>query len=248
MSEAETTLQKETYFCPSILPQTYRSNRMISLKNKPPFFSVIITTYNRAELLNRALQSLLSQSETDWEALIIDDGSTDNTVEIVSPYLETEKLYYKAQENKGFIEAKNVGIQKARGRYLTFLDSDDEYAPHHLKIRKRILTKERDIDLLQGGVKVIGEEYVPDSNAPERQIHLSECAISGTFFIKTEIMDQLHGFQGTALTTDADFMERAKRKKFHIKTTDFPTYIYHREKEDSVTKKLMKKVGVKTVY
>ena len=90
-----------------------------------PLFSVVIPTYNRAELITQAVQSVLSQTFSDFELIIIDDGSTDHTAEVVGQ-IEDPRLRYFQQSNKGRTAARNAGAARARGRYLTFLDSDDE--------------------------------------------------------------------------------------------------------------------------
>lgn len=208
---------------------------------KRPFFSIITTTYNRAGLLVRALDSLMAQTEIDWEAIVVNDGSTDETHQIVWSYLKKDsRMKYVFQPNQGFIRGKNTGIGLARGRYLTFLDSDDAYAPTHLSTRKTILEEDPELDLLHGGVRIIGPEFVPDANDPGKNIHLSECAISGTFFIKKAAMEALERFKGNALTTDADFMIRAIKKELKIVKVDIPTYIYHRDVESSVTLDLLR--------
>lgn len=206
-----------------------------------PFFSVIIATYNRAELITRALDSLLAQKETNFEVILIDDGSMDNTREAVESYLKKLNLTYFYQHNQGFIVAKNKGIHHATGKYLTFLDSDDEYASNHLKTRKEILEQHTGVDFLHGGVKVIGSEYVPDVCNPGQKIHLSKCSISGTFFVKRKAMLKIKGFEGTALTTDFDFMKRAIHLSLVVRKTNLPTYIYHRE-GSSITNDMLRKL------
>lgn len=203
---------------------------------KRPFFSVIIATYNRERLLNRALQSLLKQTEDDWEAVVIDDGSTDGTADLVREYKQRipEKLTYVKQSNLGVVTAKNAGIACVNGRYITFLDSDDTYEPTHLSSRRDLLTQHPAIDFLHGGVTVIGSSYVPDVERPGEKIHLSKCAISGTFFIKTDWGEPLK-FTGEALGTDADFMKRAQASSRHIVKTTEPTYVYHRDTPQSIT-------------
>jgi len=203
---------------------------------KKPFFSVIITSYNRAHLLKRALDSLLCQTEPDWEAIIIDDGSTDNTAFEICPY-RNQKIQYFWQQSKGASESKNAGINLANGKFITFLDSDDEYHPTHLQTRKEILSKEK-IDFLHGGVTVIGNKWVPDRLNYHQMISLSECTIGGTFFIRKSIAIKLKGFRDLPLGSDADLLERAKQKKVVIEKTDLPTYIYHRENSNSITNKL----------
>ena len=110
-----------------------------------PFFSIVITTYNRADLLSRALDSLNSQSFPSWEAILIDDGSMDGTEEKIRPYLN-KNIVYRFQKNQGIITAKNNGISLTKGEYVTFLDSDDEYLDDHLESRHEILQKNKDID------------------------------------------------------------------------------------------------------
>ncbi|MCO5248436.1 MAG: glycosyltransferase family 2 protein [Chitinophagales bacterium] len=202
-----------------------------------PFFSVIITTYNRAAILRRALESLLRQVEKDWEAIIIDDGSTDDTQKILKEYTEKYpniRAYF--YQNAGPNIAKNRGIQKSKGQFITFLDSDDEYESTHLSSRKEILQSKSQLQFLHGGIKIIGDEYVPDMFYPNQKIHISECAVGGTFFIRQDVVETLGLFADIPMGSDAQFLERVKQSDYNIAKTDLPTYIYHREHESSVTK------------
>jgi glycosyltransferase involved in cell wall biosynthesis len=84
-----------------------------------PFFTVIITTYNRSALLPRALKSLVSQTEKDWEAIIVDDGSTDNTYSHIKDWLNTGSgIIYLRKDHGGVVSAKNHGIKVANGNSL----------------------------------------------------------------------------------------------------------------------------------
>ncbi len=204
-----------------------------------PLFSVVITTYNRAELLKRALDSLVLQTEKNWEAIIVDDESTDNTYNKILPYIETyPAISYIKKEHSGEPLSKNAGIFSASGKYITFLDSDDEYASEHLELRKEILGDDVSLDFLHGGVKIIGNPLVPDRFDPEKSVHLSECVIGGTFFIERNVLYELGGFRNIYLGADADLLDRAVRKGVKILKTDHPTYIYHHEVEDSITNML----------
>lgn len=205
--------------------------------SKEFFFSVVVTTYNRANLLPRALASLGKQTFTSWEAILIDDGSTDDTHSKIKTYLESiPNLSYHYQENQGLLKAKNKGIQLSKGKFITFLDSDDEYARNHLQSRYDILQDDSEIDFLRGGVKIIGNEFVPDRHDPTKQIHLSECAISGSFFIKQELIQKLNGFKGASLGMDGDLLKRATLANAKVLKIEEPkTYIYHRDNLDSLT-------------
>ena len=89
-------------------------------------FSIIIPTYNRAAFLPKAIESVLSQTFTDWELIIVDDGSTDNTKDVVSQYSDS-RITYIYQENAERSAARNNGIAHSVGEYVLFLDSDDYY-------------------------------------------------------------------------------------------------------------------------
>jgi glycosyltransferase involved in cell wall biosynthesis len=215
-------------------------NEQINHEFVLPFFSVIITTYNRSTLLKRALDSLIAQTEKDWEAIIIDDGSTDNTASSIKPYLENgSRVKYVYQENTGYAMSKNTGIFLSKGKFITFLDSDDEYATTHLEERKSILVNNPEIEFLHGGVKVIGSQYVPDRFDYYKMVPLSECEIGGTFFIKREVATSFHGFRKMPLGSDGDFFDRINDAGVSIMKTQIPTYIYHRENDDSITNTLM---------
>jgi len=207
-----------------------------------PFFSIIITTYNRKMLLRRALQSLIQQTETDWEGIIIDDGSTDNTEFEIQPFLNDTRLQFIYQKNTGYSLAKNSGIFLAKGKYITFLDSDDEYLLNHLETRKEILAQHPEIDFLYGGLSVIGNEYVPDRFDNHKLIHLNDCVIGGTFFIKKELALSLNGFRDIVMGSDAKFFERVGASGFFTQKTSIPTYVYHRENPDSLTNLMMEKI------
>ena len=98
---------------------------------KSPFFSIILPTFNREKFISKAIESIINQEYKNWELIIIDDGSTDNTKEIVSPFLNS-KIKYFYQENQERSIARNNGMSKANGQYICFLDSDDYYLPNHL--------------------------------------------------------------------------------------------------------------------
>jgi glycosyltransferase involved in cell wall biosynthesis len=98
-----------------------------------PFISIIIPTYNRSAFLPTAIQSVLDQTFDDFELIIVDDGSTDVTREIVKEYHD-ERMKYIFQNNNGRSAARNKGIELAKGKYICFLDDDDYVLNHYLEI------------------------------------------------------------------------------------------------------------------
>jgi glycosyltransferase involved in cell wall biosynthesis len=106
---------------------------------KQPLVSVIIATYNRADWLAKAIQSVLSQTYESYEIIICDDGSTDKTAEIVRGFY-TDKIVYLHQQNKGRSVARNLAFTKAKGKYIAFLDDDDIFLPE--KLEKQIKAME----------------------------------------------------------------------------------------------------------
>lgn len=101
-----------------------------------PLISVIIPSYNRAHLINEACTSVLSQTYSNIELIIVDDCSTDNTKEVVSSIKDSRVHYYCLEKNSGACIARNLGIEKATGDYIAFNDSDDRW--HSDKLEKQI--------------------------------------------------------------------------------------------------------------
>jgi glycosyltransferase involved in cell wall biosynthesis len=95
------------------------------------FLSIIIPTFNRCKLLNRALNSVFNQTYSDYEVIVIDDGSTDDTAEMLQKNFT--HLRYSCQSNHGVSAARNKGLELAKGEWVAFLDSDDEWLPQKLE-------------------------------------------------------------------------------------------------------------------
>jgi glycosyltransferase involved in cell wall biosynthesis len=99
----------------------------------PPAISVVIPTYNRAELLRRAIDSALAQTYQDLELIVVDDGSTDSTAATVRSVADSRIRYIRLPKNRGVPFARNTGIASARGEWVAFLDCDDEWKPDKLE-------------------------------------------------------------------------------------------------------------------
>ncbi|MDY6936546.1 MAG: glycosyltransferase family A protein [Cyanobacteriota bacterium] len=100
------------------------------MHSRNPQVSVIIPAYQGERHISQAISSVLAQTFTDWEIIVVDDGSTDRTREVLQPYWE--KVRYAHQENQGVAAARNCGISRSRGKWIAFLDQDDEFLPDKL--------------------------------------------------------------------------------------------------------------------
>lgn len=119
--------------------------------NKSPLFSVIVPAYNRASTIERTLLSIVNQSEKNWEIIIVNDGSTDDTDSVVLPFLEKEShpVMYIKKSNGGVHTARNAGVREARGFFYVEIDSDDELTPDALSLFRKAW------------------DEIPDENKPE---------------------------------------------------------------------------------
>ncbi len=117
-----------------------------------------ITTYNRASFLDGALASVYDQTFDDYEVLVVDDGSTDDTREVLARHRDRARIV--RQENLGRSSARNTAVREARGRYVSFLDSDDRWLPDKLAREAPVLESDDGIGMVHGHVDVIGEDDV----------------------------------------------------------------------------------------
>lgn len=199
-----------------------------------PLISVITTTYNRASMIERCIESVLAQTFKSWELIIVDDGSQDDTYKIISGYMcNYENIRFAGHSNRGLPLSRNMGIKASVGKYITFLDSDDEYKANHLELRAEFMHNHQGVDLIHGGIEIIGSPFVVNKNDSSQLIHLDNCVIGATFFAKRTVFFELRGFKNIAYSEDSEFYERALGH-FNIVKVKFPTYIYHRDTPNSI--------------
>ena len=127
-------------------------------KSRSPFLptvSVVIATYNRAHLLPEAIRSIINQTFTDWELVIVDDASTDNTENVVHDFIKQDPRirYYRHQTNSGLAVARNTSTQLALGSYIALQDDDDCSLPHRLQTQVDFLNGAGDIDLISSWIQ-----------------------------------------------------------------------------------------------
>ena len=121
-----------------------------------PRVSVIIATYNNAHYILEAIASIFNQTYTSYEIIVIDDGSTDNTRQVLEPYLD--KLRYVYQENKGVSQARNLGLEIAQGEFISFLDADDFFLPDKLAKQVAIFDARPSLGIVHSGWRLVNKK------------------------------------------------------------------------------------------
>lgn len=169
-----------------------------------PSVSVVIPTYNRAGHIGRAIQSVLAQTFEDFEVLIVDDGSTDNSEEIIHGFNDGRILYLRRESNGGAAAARNTGIQAARGEFIAFLDSDDEWLPDKLqKLVAKFSSAERSTALVYSDVvfRDVKTETVLKNRNPKYEGYVHELLLQDDFIgtcsstmVRTDAVKRVGGF------------------------------------------------------
>lgn len=187
--------------------------------NHPPLISVVIPTYNRAEFISSAIDSVLSQTHRNLELIIVDDGSTDNTEKIVNKY---DSVRYIKINNHGVGYARNIGIKASKGEYIAFLDSDDMWSCNKLELQLSHYLEHPDAGIIVGscgyidknGNKIGSKDISPPviSNE-EMEIFMAIPGGPCNVLIKKSILDDIGGFDTSLLRSeDRDLWMRISRK------------------------------------
>ena len=190
-----------------------------------PKISVVIPTYNRNEILKRAINSILSQTFQDWELIVVDDCSTDSTFEVVNSLSLNDRRirYHKLERNSGANAARNQGIKLAKAELISFLDSDDEM--HHLNLQKQhekfssspeLALCYTGVDYFSGETKV-SEVHQHMSGSLEKYLFANLKGLGSStsgFSIRKEVIEKTGGFdESMASQQDLDLLVRVAR--FH---------------------------------
>ena len=157
----------------------------------PPHVSVIIPTYNRASLLGRSIKSVLSQTFQDFEIIVVDDASVDNTEEVVRIIGDPRILYLKHETNSGGSAARNTGIKAARGDFIAFQDSDDEWLPEKLEKQIKIMADAPpNVGVVYTGFwRIQGDkkEYIPGPEVQVKEGNIHRELLKGNF-VTTQVV------------------------------------------------------------
>ena len=167
-----------------------------------PKVSVIITTYNRAVLLDRAINSVFNQTYKDYELVIVDDGSTDHTQDIIKRY--DGRLKYIYQKNAGLPQARNMGIRNTHGKYICFLDDDDYWTSQKLEIQVKILDENNHIGIVYGKMPVVNDYGQQTGIMPDYESgnNFNDLIIKGGMYPPSSVMTRRECFDKSGLFDD----------------------------------------------
>ncbi len=170
---------------------------------KKPKVSVIIPTYNRAYSIRRAIQSILDQTYKNFEIIIVDDGSTDDTEKIVKRFNDERIRYFRHDQNKGGGAARNTGIKAASGEYIAFQDSDDEWLPEKLEKQMKIFEDTRiEFSIVYTGswrIENNKKVYIPYSWVTRKEGDIHKELLKGNFVTTQSIVLKKQCFEKSGM-------------------------------------------------
>lgn len=205
--------------------------------------SVVVPTFNRAHTLKRCIDSILAQTYKPLEVIVVDDGSTDSTQELLSSY--TDKITYIKTDNKGVSAARNFAVEKSKGDWIALLDSDDEWLPNRLNEQNNLLKLFPDLKLIHGdeiwvrnGKRVNQKKIHKKSGGYIYQMCLPLCCISpSASIIKKETYCELGGFdESYPVCEDYDLWLKFT-SKYEVGFVEEPIIIKYGGHEDQLSRK-----------
>jgi glycosyltransferase involved in cell wall biosynthesis len=206
-----------------------------------PLISVIIPTHNRATVLARAVDSVARQKFADWELVVVDDGSTDQTPAVLDGFRGLPMRVFKTP-NRGVSQARNLGAQNARGEWLAFLDSDDEWLPNRLSDQVRMISRFRWIHgeeiWVRGGVRVNAGDKYKKSGGRIFSRCVDLCFVSpSASLIERRTFEQAGGFRpGFPVCEDYDLWLRLSAR-FEAGFIETPVVIKYGGHEDQLSRR-----------
>lgn len=205
-------------------------------KMKEPFVSVVIPAYNAAKTLKTTVKSVFEQTIQDFEIIIVDDGSKDNTLKVAREIADSDsRVKVITQPNGGAPEARNTGIKTAQGEYVALLDADDLWMPHKLERQLEFLSQHKDVNAVISGAYYVNNnlEVLSVVRCFESKDVLLETllfqnlpATQSTIIIKRKIFDEIGLFDtGLVILEDWELLIRLARFG-NLKTIEEPLSLY----------------------
>ncbi|PPK87962.1 glycosyl transferase family 2 [Neolewinella xylanilytica] len=204
-----------------------------------PKYSVIIPTYNDSGRISRSVSSVINQKLDDWELIVVDDGSTDETSKIIEQFLSDPRITYLKRINAGVAAARNTGFETSIGDYIVFLDSDDELKTDSLLDYDNKINLNTNVGVVSCGL-IMGEKIkLPAVNPKISKFKFLN--IPGSFCIKKEVF--LHCGKYDEILKQSENWEMMARaleycEKYNFKVVSFDTcnLFYHHQKTPAQTK------------
>lgn len=212
-----------------------------------PLITVVVPAYNAARLVVPAIQSILAQTFTDHETIVVDDGSKDDTREVVAKF--NGRVQLVAQANAGAAAARNRGISQARGSWVAFLDADDEWRPDHLTLLLEAAERSPEAQLVYGSKITVDPQGVPiphnvKARFPRGWIFrelVEDCLITtSTVMARRQTLEDLGGFDTHPrfkVTQDWDLYFRLAA--IHPITAAEGTYVHYRRLAESLSHQIV---------
>ena len=209
---------------------------MAEIKNNPTV-SVVIPTYNRERLIGRSIKSVLNQTYQNFEIVIVDDSSTDNTKEVVKSFNDERIRYVRHEENKGEAAARNTGIKIAKGQYIASQDSDDEWLPEKLAWQVELLKNAPpEVGVVYTGfwkIKNNEKTYIPFSWVNQKDGDIHKELLKGNFIGSPVVLIRKDCFEKVGMFDEKLFhlvdweMWLRISKYYHFKYIDEPLVLAH---------------------
>jgi glycosyltransferase involved in cell wall biosynthesis len=199
-----------------------------------PLVSVIIPVYNGAEFLEEAVSSVRRQEYGPVEIILVDDGSTDATPDVAARLTGNANAFcsisYICQENHGAPAARNRGLERARGQFVTFLDADDLWLVHRLEIQAPLLIEHPDYDVVIGNLQSVRHVAEPDGTVtlaaltpPHPALSLATCLIRRSAFERAGVLDERQRY-----ADDVEWLLRAREAGLQLVFHADPVLLYRR--------------------
>lgn len=190
--------------------------------------SCIICTYNRSELLKDAIESIIKQDYANWELIIVDDNSVDNTAEVVRQYQENEpRIKYIKNPKKGLTSARNCGIEAAAGEYVAFLDDDDISLPHRLGAQLRAMESSGTRFLVSGFQARMRHtnEFLSENKL---ELKAKAAGFPSRWMVRKDLLEAVGGFDETFSTMeDCECSYRLAMDEPFAQHDDIVTIMYY---------------------
>ncbi len=208
---------------------------------KKPLVTVYTVCYNYGRFLSQAIESVINQSFKDWELLIFDDGSKDNTAEVAARYAHYPNISFFRQENQGLIRTANQAIEKAQGKYIMRLDADDYLDENALLLMVQMMKTQPDLALVYPDYFVVNEEnvileHVHHNRITEASQVLDLPAHGACSLVKKSVMLEINKYDKTNPCQDGyDLWLKLVGRNHKIKNANLPLFYYRSHGQNMTT-------------